>query len=66
MAITTEAELKEYVEDLTGGGRGGTCQRPDIASYDICDSCPYTKYCICHLNTRLNSKRYRRKLKGGY
>ena len=63
MAITTELEFKEYVEELTGGHNGGVCHRPDIASYDVCDSCPYTKYCLCHLNTTLNPKRRRRKLK---
>jgi len=63
MAITTEADFKVWVEDMTGGGRGGTCHRPDIASYDVCDDCPLTKYCLCHLNTTINSKRRRRKLK---
>ena len=63
MAVTTEAEFKEYVEVLTGGSRGGTCHRPDIACYDVCDDCPYTKYCLCHLNTTLNSRSKRRKLK---
>jgi len=48
---------------MTGGHNGGTCQRPDIASYDVCDDCPLTKYCLCHLNTTINSKRRRRKLK---
>ena len=63
MAVTTEAEWKMWVESMTGGLRGGTCQRPDIASYDVCDECPYTKYCLCHLNTTLNDKRRRRKMK---
>ena len=63
MAITTEADFKVWVEDMTGGSRGGVCQRPDIASYDVCDECPLTKYCLCHLNTTLNDKRRRRKMK---
>ena len=48
---------------MTGGHNGGTCHRPDIASYDVCDECPLTKYCLCHLNTTLNDKRRRRKLR---
>ena len=63
MAITTEADFKVWVEGMTGGRAGGVCQRPDIASYDVCDECPLTKYCLCHLNTTLNPKLRRRKLK---
>ena len=63
MVITTEAEWKAWVEDMTGGHNGGTCQRPDIASYDVCDDCPFTAHCLCHLNTTLNLKRKRRKLR---
>lgn len=60
MAVTTEAEFKEYVEEMTGNN---TCHRPDISCYDVCDPCPYVKYCLCELNTRFDRKRYRRKLK---
>jgi hypothetical protein len=60
IVITTEVEFKEYVEEMTGNN---TCHRPDISSYDVCDPCPYVKYCLCDMNTRTNSKRYRRKLK---
>jgi hypothetical protein len=59
----TETELKEYVEDLTGNN---TCQRPDISCYDVCDECPFYKYCLCKLNTRLYKsygKRKRRRLR---
>ena len=63
MAITTEADFKVWVESMTGGRAGGTCHRPDISCYDVCDPCPYVKYCLCELNTRLNPKLYRRKLK---
>ncbi len=63
MAVTTEVEWKVWVESMTGGHNGGTCQRPDIASYDVCDDCPFTAHCLCHLNTTLNLKRKRRKLK---
>ena len=63
MAITTEADFKGWVESMTGGQRGGVCQRPDIASYDVCDECPLTNYCLCHLNTTLNPKLRRRKMK---
>ena len=51
MAITTEADFKVWVESMTGGRNGGVCQRPDIASYDVCDECPLTKYCFCLLYT---------------
>jgi hypothetical protein len=47
--FTTELELKEYVEDLT---RNNTCHRPDISCYDVCDDCPFYKYCLCQINTR--------------
>ena len=65
MAITTEADFKAYVESLTSspGREGGTCQRPDISSYDVCDDCPFTTYCLCHLNTSMNMAKRRRKLK---
>ena len=58
--LQTLEERIEYVESIT---KNGTCHRPDISCYDVCDSCPLTEYCLCSLNTKNNKKRYKRMIK---
>ena len=53
----TEIEFTDHVESIT---RNNTCHRPDISAYGPCDKCPYTKYCLCHLNTHFNPKRIKK------
>ena len=54
----TELELKEYVEDIS---ENNTCHRPDISAHGPCDKCPFTKYCLCRLNTYFNPKRRKKR-----
>jgi len=59
----TQQEFKAHVEDIS---KNNTCHRPDISAHGPCDKCPFTKYCLCRLNTYFNPhRRKKRKIKYG-
>jgi len=51
----SDNRLKLYVEDIS---RNNTCHRPDIVCHNpTCESCPFTEYCLCVMNTKFYPKR---------
>ncbi len=60
--ITTEAQWKVYVEDMTGNKSGGTCHRPDIRLNGACDPCEYSKYCLVEGKLLLTNRQEKRKI----